>query len=98
MFHYFPFCSDFNCCLFFFQNTGVTIGFEQTLYNVTEGADPFVELCAVLTEGTLERDAIVTFFTSDGSATSACKLYYVYVVASMSYTIQCSVIVYVLSP
>ena len=68
------------------------------MYNATEGADPFVELCAVLTKGVLEKDAIVTFSTSDGPATSVCKLYYVYVVGClvhvfnvMSCTIQCSV-------
>ena len=40
------------------------------MYNVTEGADASVELCAVLTSGTLEREAVVTFSTSDGTATS----------------------------
>ena len=50
--------------------TGVTIGFEQTVYNVTEGVDASVEICAVLTTGTLEREAVVTFSTSDGTATS----------------------------
>ena len=49
---------------------GVTIGFEMTLYRVTEGVDANVELCAVLTSGTLEREAVVMFSTSDGTATS----------------------------
>lgn len=49
----------------------MTIGFERILYNATEGEDPSVELCAVLMTGTLEREAVVTFSTRDGSATSA---------------------------
>ena len=49
---------------------GVTIGFERTMYNVTEGVDASVELCAVLTSGILEREAVVAFSTSDGTATS----------------------------
>ena len=63
------------------------------MYNATEGADPFVELCAVLTKGDLEKEAIVTFSTSDGSATSVCKLYYMYVVGCLAsmymYSMQC---------
>ena len=49
---------------------GVTIGFEQTVYSATEGVDASVEICAVLFAGTLEREAVVTFFTSDGTATA----------------------------
>ena len=49
---------------------GVTIGFERTVYNATEGVDASVELCAVLVAGTLEREAVVIFATSDGTATS----------------------------
>ena len=48
---------------------GVVIGFEQTVTTVQE-TDASVELCAVLIEGTLEREAVVTFSTSDGTATS----------------------------
>ena len=48
---------------------GVVIGFEQTAPTVQE-TDESVELCAILRDGTLEREAIVTFFTSDGTATS----------------------------
>ena len=45
------------------------------MYTTTEGSDASVELCAVLTMGTLKTDAIVTFFTSDGSAMSrGCNL------------------------
>ena len=51
-------------------HVGVTIGFEMTVYIATEGVDASVELCAVLTSGTLEREAVVTFSTSDGTATS----------------------------
>ena len=49
---------------------GVTIGFEQTVYSATEGVDASVEICAVLTQGTLERETIVMFSTSDGTATA----------------------------
>ena len=48
----------------------VTIGFERTVYIVTEGVDANVELCAVLIVGELERQAVVTFSTSDGTATA----------------------------
>ena len=48
----------------------MVIGFEQILYTATEGSGASVELCAVLTMGTLKTEAIVTFFTSDGSAMS----------------------------
>ena len=44
----------------------VTIGLEGD-YSVTEGG--VQEVCAVLVSGTLERDAIVTLSTADGSAT-----------------------------
>ena len=59
---------------------GAMIGFERTMYNVTEGVDANVELCAVLTSGILEREAVVRFSTSDGTATSGglcvqCSLY-----------------------
>ena len=49
---------------------GVIIGFEQTVYSATEGVDASVEICAVLFAGTLEREAVVTFSTSDGTATA----------------------------
>ena len=48
----------------------MTIGFEQPQYSVTEGSDASVEVCAVVLDGTLEREVIVTFFTTDGTATS----------------------------
>ena len=41
----------------------------MTVYSATEGVDG-VELCAVFLAGTLEREAVVTFSTSDGTATS----------------------------
>ena len=64
-------------CCFSFQGffvlffSGVTIGFEQTLYMAIEGIDLEVQLCAVLTMGVLEREAVVMFFTTDGTAESA---------------------------
>ena len=54
----------------FFTSLGDTIGFERTVCNVTEGVDAIVELCAVLTSGILEREAVIRFSTSDGTATS----------------------------
>ena len=48
----------------------MTIGFEQTLYIVTEGVDASVEMCAIVMSGSLGREAIVTFLTTPGSATS----------------------------
>ena len=48
---------------------GVVIGFEQAAPTVQE-TDESVELCAILRNGTLEREAIVQFFTSDGTAMS----------------------------
>ncbi|XP_064387674.1 uncharacterized protein LOC135335909 isoform X6 [Halichondria panicea] len=47
------------------RNDIVTIGLEGD-YSVTEGG--VQEVCAVLVSGTLERDAIVTLSTADGSA------------------------------
>ena len=48
----------------------MTIGFEQLQYSATEGIDASVEVCASVLDGMLEREAIVTFFTTDGNATS----------------------------
>ena len=57
------------CCLSLLS--AVTIGFKQTLYFTTEGVDSVVELCAIVMGSTmLERTAIVSFATRDGSATS----------------------------
>ena len=47
---------------------GVTIGLERVTYNVTEGVGT-VEVCAVLLNGTLARNAVVTLSTLDDSAT-----------------------------
>ena len=49
--------------------TGITIGLENTTYTVTE-EDPFIEVCAVIIEGSLRRTANVTLSTSDLTATS----------------------------
>ena len=48
----------------------MTIGFQQPQYTATEGSDVSVEVCATVLDGTLERDVIVTFFTTDDTATS----------------------------
>ena len=49
--------------------SGVVFGFEETFFPVIEGAS--VEICAVVTSGSLERDAIVIFSADSGTATSA---------------------------
>ena len=38
---------------------------------VIEGLDLEVQLCAVLTMGVLEREAVIMFFTADSTAESA---------------------------
>ena len=48
----------------------MTIGFEQTVYSVTEGMDASVEICAVVMSGELDRNAVVMFSTSNGAATA----------------------------
>ena len=52
-----------------FFNTGISIGFELPRYTVNEG-DGSIEVCAVLTSGTLERTVMFTLSTQDDSATS----------------------------
>ncbi len=49
----------------------VTIGFNQSSYNATEGSDTSVEVCTSVLNGILGRNVTVTFFTTDGTATSA---------------------------
>ena len=46
--------------------SGVTIGFEQTSYTVEEGL--VVEVCVLVTSGTLERNAIVTLSSINDEA------------------------------
>ena len=48
------------------DNDRVVIGFEMEQYQGEEGGT--VEVCAVLTNGTLERSLFVELFTSDVSA------------------------------
>ena len=50
-----------------FLHPGVTISLERVTYSVTEGGGT-VEVCAVLLNCTLTRNAVVTLSTSDGSA------------------------------
>ncbi len=44
----------------------MTIGFEETTYATEEGTT--VEVCAVVVSGMLEREAVVTLTSRDGSA------------------------------
>ena len=46
--------------------SGVTIGFEQTTYTVEEGL--VVEVCVLVTSGTLEREATVTLSSINAAA------------------------------
>ena len=54
------------CCLCVL--TAVVIGLEETSFTVTEGEDPVVEVCAVVLEGELRRDVVVSLSTSDNTA------------------------------
>ena len=63
-------CGTSIVILFPIPSGGIFIGFGRTVYTTTEGTDPSVELCANVTSGSLGRDAIVLFSTSDGTATS----------------------------
>ena len=54
---------------YFFFNIGISIGFELPRYTVNEG-DGSIEVCAALTNGTLERTVTFTLSTQDNSATS----------------------------
>lgn len=73
----------FLCFSFRFFSSGVTIGFEQTTYTAIEGIDLAVEMCAVLTMGVLEREAIVMFSTTDGTAEAAGYFHMVYAVIDL---------------
>lgn len=45
----------------------MVIGIERPDYSVTEADGP-LEVCAVIAEGTLEREVAITLTTFDGSA------------------------------
>lgn len=47
-------------------STDVTLGFERTALTAMEGSS--VEVCVAITSGALEREAVVTLMSSDGSA------------------------------
>lgn len=46
------------------------IGLTETVFEVTEGDGVLVEVCARVFQGDLERDAVVTLRSIDGSAVS----------------------------
>ena len=50
--------------------TVITVSLEQSDFNVTEGVDADLSVNVAITEGTLERDVLVTLFINDGTATS----------------------------
>ena len=48
----------------------IRVSLEQSDFNVTEGTDTVLPVNVVITNGSLERDVLVTLFTNNGSATS----------------------------
>lgn len=56
-------------CFPLHTRTGITIGFERDRYTAQETL-PTVEVCARIISGNInpERDAVVRFFTQDGTA------------------------------
>ena len=55
--------NDSKACLF----TDVAIGFNQTLYEVSE-SEPLASIFVVITRGTLQREIIVNVSTQDDTA------------------------------
>ena len=51
-------------------SAAIVVGLTNTTFLVTEGPGAFVEVCARVFEGMLERNAIVTLLTMDGTALS----------------------------
>ena len=51
--------------------SGITVALEETMFPVDEEDGAFIEVCALVTEGELARDAVVMLQTTDGTAT--CK-------------------------
>ena len=51
-------------------STDITVGLTNTTFVVTEGDGVFVEVCARVFNGQLERNAVVTLQTMDDSAVS----------------------------
>ena len=56
----------YHCCFLYF--TELTIGFDPSTYYVNE-TDMIVQVCASILNGSLQKDAVVTLSTSDGTAT-----------------------------
>ena len=56
------------CNITHFISLDVTIGFDPSTYSVNE-ASMTVKVCARILDGSLQRDAVVTLSTSDGTAT-----------------------------
>ena len=51
------------------DNDNITIGFDREVYSINEDQRS-VEVCAVITEGSLQREVVVVLSTQDGSAKS----------------------------
>ena len=52
--------------------SGVTIGFERTEYSTPENST--VEVCAVIIQGSLEREVTVSVSTAPNTATGKCYI------------------------
>ena len=50
--------------------TVIRVSLEQSDFNVTEGTDTVLPVNVVITNGSLERDVLVTLSTDDETATS----------------------------
>ena len=58
---------------YFITFSGITVGFAPDSYAVNE-TDGTVTLTVMILGGTLDRSAIVNFFTTDGTATSVAPM------------------------
>ena len=58
------------CVMIHLSHAAITVGLEQTQFTATEMDGAFIEVCAiVLSPEMLEREAVVTLQSADGSAT-----------------------------
>ena len=63
----------YNLVFHFYLSLGVVIGLEETAYTVEE-RDRILEVCAVLRQGSLAREAIVTLSSGDDTAVGMCSI------------------------
>ena len=63
--------------IFTFHSLDVVTDFEEPEYSVVENGT-FVEVCVLITEGTLERNLTLTLSTRDQTAVGKLKPFYSY--------------------